>query len=229
MKTEDIKQLLGAFAADFVRPGMRVGLGSGSTIFWLIEELKKRINAGLEMKGVPTSSTTRQLAEKAGIPLIQLDEIDELDLAIDGADEIDRKGRVIKGGGGALLQEKIVASASKELIIIADETKLTDQFGKHPLPVEVIPFGHQQVMKKIMQSTSCKKVTLRMSDQEVFVTDHQHYILDCAYEKITHADSLNDQLHRIPGLVETGLFINMARKAVIGHFDGKIEVIKFQD
>jgi ribose 5-phosphate isomerase A len=227
LTTDDIKRMVGIYAAGFVKQGMRVGLGSGSTIYWLIDELKRRIRDGLSFKGVPTSIETKQLAEKAGIPLIGLEEANELDIAIDGADEIDKKGNVIKGGGGALLQEKIVASAAKELIVIADDTKLTDQLGKFPLPVEVIPFGHQQVISKIMQLTTCRKVTLRMRNGQAFVSDHHHYILDCDYGKIGDANGLNDQLHRITGLVETGLFLNMVKSAVIGHRDGRVEVMEF--
>jgi len=149
-------------------------------------------------------------------------------LTIDGADEIDPQGRLIKGGGGALLQEKIVAAASDELIIIADSLKLVQQLGKFPLPVEVIPFGYKQVEQKIMAAGSCKKISLRKKNSKTFVTDHGHYILDCACEKIPDASALNLSLHLIPGVVETGLFINMASRAIIGYEGGKIEVINFQ-
>lgn len=227
MTSEEIKRNVGSYAASFVQPGMNIGLGSGTTIFWLIEELKKRVEQGLSIKAVPTSIKTQELAEVAGINLVSLESIDELDLDIDGADQFDLMGRVIKGGGGALLQEKIVANASRELIIIADESKLTTQFGNLPLPVEVIPFGHRQVMRKIQSMTDCKNVKLRTEGGQPFITDHEHYILDCEYGRIDEADRLSDQLHRIPGVVETGLFLNMANKAVIGYENGKIEILNF--
>ena len=149
-------------------------------------------------------------------------------MTIDGADEIDPQGRLIKGGGGALLQEKIVAAASDELIIIADSSKLVQQLGKFPLPVEVIPFGYKQVEQKIIAAGFCKKISLRKKNSEIFVTDHGHYILDCDCDRIPDVSALNLSLHLIPGVVETGLFVNMASKAIIGHEGGKIEVINFQ-
>jgi ribose 5-phosphate isomerase A len=135
---------------------------------------------------------------------------------------------LIKGGGGALLQEKIVAAASSELIIVADYTKQVNKLGKFPLPVEVIPFGWKQVAQKLIQSGLCKDVNLRKKNHGVFITDHHHYILDCSFEKIDEPFALNNALHHIPGVVETGLFISMAGKAVIGYEDGRIEELKFR-
>lgn len=224
---EEAKKIVGVYAADFVKPGMTIGLGSGTTVYWLIQELGKRVVQGLNIKIVPTSKQTAQLATQAGITVIDLNEIDKLPLTIDGADEIDTRGYLIKGGGGALLQEKIVAAASDELIIIADHSKLVEQLGKFPLPVEIIPFGYKQVKKKIVDSTGCRKVSLRKKNEEIFVTDHQHYILDCDYEKINDAAKLNSALHLIPGVVETGLFIKMANKAIIGFENGKIDMIEY--
>src|SRR6185295_7167290 len=160
MSRDEIKRRLGIYAADLVKQGMVIGIGSGSTVFWLIEELGSRVKQGLEIKAVPTSIQTAELAGKVGIPVSDLDDIDKLLLTIDGADEIDPQGRLIKGGGGALLQEKIVAAASDELIIIADSLKLVQQLGKFPLPVEVIPFGYKQVEQKIMAAGSCKKISM---------------------------------------------------------------------
>jgi len=228
LSSEEIKKNTGIYAADLVKQGMVIGLGTGSTVYWLIQELGKRIEKGLKITAVPTSAQTDQLAKKAGIPTTDLDTITRLPLTIDGADEIDPVGRMIKGGGGALLQEKIVASASDEVIIIIDSSKLVPQLGKFPLPVEVIPFGYKQVQQKIMQSGICKKVTLRKKDAGIFITDHHHYILDCAYEKIEDAILLNKNLHDIPGIVETGLFINMASRAIIGYQDERIEVINYK-
>ena len=226
--SEEIKKNAGIYAADFIKNEMAIGLGTGTTVYWLILELGKRMEQGLKVTVVPTSEQTKQLAKKAGIILCDLNNVDRLAVTIDGADEIDPQGQLIKGGGGALLKEKIVAAASDKLIIIADSSKLVKQLGKFPLPVEVVPFGHQQVMHQIMQSGLCKKVSLRKKNDEIFITDLNHYILDCECEKIKDASSLNNALHLIPGVVETGLFINMASKAVVGFEDGRIEVISYK-
>ncbi len=220
---EEIKKQLGKYAAGLVPENATIGLGSGSTIFWLIEELAKRVQQGLSIKIVPTSNQSKSLAEKAGIGSVDLNDVDLLPLTIDGADEINGEFQLIKGGGGALLREKMVASASEKLIIIADESKYVAQLGRFPLPVEVVPGGWKQVQKKI-STTGCSKVTLRNLDNDVFVTDNGHFILDCYFEKIEDADALNISLHLIPGVVETGLFINMAHAAVIGYADGRIEM-----
>jgi ribose 5-phosphate isomerase A len=220
---EEIKKQLGKYAVELVPANATIGMGSGSTIFWLLEELAKRVQQGFSLKIVPTSIQTKKLAEKAGIVTIDLNDADSLPLTIDGADEIDGQLQLVKGGGGALLQEKMVASVSKKLIIIADESKCVTQLGRFPLPVEVVPGGWKQVQKKIM-ATGCSKVILRKLDDDTFVTDNGHYILDCYFEKIDDAVALNISLHLIPGVVETGLFINMTHAAIIGYADGRIEL-----
>jgi|SRR5688572_17067422 len=220
---EEIKKQLGKYAAGLVPANATIGLGSGSTIRWLIEELGKRVQQGLSIKIVPTSVQSKSLAEKAGIGSVDLNDVDSLPLTIDGADEINGEFQLIKGGGGALLQEKMVASVSEKLIIIADESKCVTQLGRFPLPVEVVPGGWKQVQKKIM-AIGCGKVVLRKLNDDVFVTDNGHYILDCYFEKIDDAVALDISLHLIPGVVETGLFINMAHTAVIGYADGRIEM-----
>ena len=225
---EQAKKSAGIYAADFVKQGMTIGIGSGSTVYWLIRELGKRVKEGLKIMAVPTSVQTAQLAKKAGVDLLDLAEVERLHLTIDGADEIDPSGNLIKGGGGALLQEKMVAAASDELIIIADNSKLVQQLGKFPLPVEVIPLGYKQVQEKIIIGGFCKKTELRKSNDEIFITDHHNYILDCECEKITDPFALNVSLHLIPGVVETGLFINMAGKAIIGFEDGRVEELKYR-
>jgi ribose 5-phosphate isomerase A len=225
---ETAKRTAGIYAADFVKQDMAVGIGSGTTVYWLIQELGKRVKQGLHINGVPTSLQTADLLNEAGITVSDLDAIDHLPLTIDGADEIDPGGNLIKGGGGALLQEKIVASASKELIIIADNSKLVGQLGRFPLPVEVISFGYRQVQQKIMNSGLCKKATLRQKNGGIFISDHSHYILDCEYEKIEDASALNTSLHLIPGVVETGLFVSMANKAIVGFNDGRVELKNYK-
>ncbi len=219
---EEIKKKLGKYAADLVPADITIGLGTGSTVFWLIQELAVRVRNGFSIKIVPTSNQTKKLAGEAGIGSVELNDVDSLPLTIDGADEIDDRFQLIKGGGGALVREKMVAAASKKLIIIADESKLVKQLGHFPLPVEVIPGGWKQVQKKIVES-GCSKAELRKENNQAFVTDNGHYILDCHFEKINDATALNTTLHLMPGVVETGLFINMADAVIIGRADGTIE------
>lgn len=219
--SEDIKKRVGTYAADYVQQGMTIGIGTGSTVYWLLQELGNRVQQGLQFKAVPTSRQTQTLATEMGIVLADLNAINELVLTIDGADEIAPDLQLIKGGGGALLQEKIVASASKQLIIIADETKMVPLLGHFPLPVEVIPFGWKQVERKIRQ-LGCKQVVLRQKNNETFISDHGHYILDCHFESIPDPAGLNQELQFIPGIVETGLFIQMADLAITGYADGRI-------
>ncbi|HET9825325.1 MAG TPA: ribose-5-phosphate isomerase RpiA [Chitinophagaceae bacterium] len=225
---ENIKRNVGIYAADLAKQGMVIGLGSGSTVYWLIQELGKRVQQGLKISAVPTSKVTAQLAKEVGISLTDLNEVHALPLTIDGADEIDGKGQLIKGGGGALLQEKIVAGASAKLVIIADNSKLVRHLGKFPLPVEVIPFGYEHVQRRIVEMGICKKISLRKKDSDIFITDHHNYIMDCECENISDPIAFNISLHLIPGVVETGLFINMANQAVIGFDDGRVEVINYR-
>jgi ribose 5-phosphate isomerase A len=220
---EEIKKKLGKYAADLVPANTTIGMGTGSTVFWLIQELAIRVRDGFSLKIVPTSNQTKKLAAEACIVPVELNDVDSLPLTIDGADEIDDHFQLIKGGGGALLQEKMVAAASKKLIILADESKLVKQLGRFPLPVEVIPAGWKQVQKKII-AAGCSKVELRKANSQPFVTDNGHYILDCHFEKIDDASTLNINLHLLPGVVETGLFINMVNAVIIGRADGTIEV-----
>lgn len=224
LSSEEIKQLVAKQAAQVVTNNMTIGIGSGSTVYWLIMELGQRIRQGLFFRAVPTSKKTAALAAQQNIPLADLNSVDRIDLTIDGADEIDPHLQLIKGGGGALLQEKMVGAASRELLIIADHTKLVEQLGKFPLPLDVIPFGWKQVQRRMQESYHIE-ATLRMKDAEPFVTDHGNYILDCHFQQIEHADKLTYELNGIPGVTENGLFINMADLAVIGYPDGTTETL----
>lgn len=221
---EDIKKLVGTYAAQFVEQDSVIGLGTGSTVYWLLQELGNRIKQGLRFTAVPTSSQTLKIGKELGIAFTELNDVDELSITIDGADEADPELQLIKGGGGALLQEKMVAAATKKLIIIADHTKIVEQLGKFPLPVEVIPFGWKQVQKHIAK-LGCERIELRARNGETYITDSHNYILDCYFEKIENAALLNAALHNIPGVVETGLFINMASTVIAGYPDGKIVTI----
>ena len=226
LTTEQIKELVGKKAADLVKPGMKLGLGTGSTVFYLLKELGQRKLQGLEFSFVPTSKQTETIAIENGLTLLDINIVDQLDLCIDGADEIDPAGNLIKGGGGALLQEKIVAAAAVRLAIIADGAKIVKQLGKFPLPIEVIPFGYTQVEKKV-KAIGAASVQLRIKDGGPFITDHQHYILDCYFETISDCRRLNSRLLEIPGVVETGLFIGMATQAIVGNSNGSISLLEF--
>lgn len=225
LTTDELKRRAAEYAADFVQNEMLIGLGTGSTVYYLIQELGKRVEQGLHVTVVPTSKQTEILAAQLNIPLKNLNDVDKLAVTIDGADEVDPQLHLIKGGGGALLQEKIVAAASGELIIIVDNSKMVQHLGKFPLPVEVITFGYKQAQKKIM-AMGCSKAELRQKENKPYITDHGHYILDCYFEKINDPGSLDKYLNNIPGVVETGLFVDMATKIVIAYSDGKIETIE---
>jgi ribose 5-phosphate isomerase A len=217
-------------AADYVEDGMRVGLGTGSTAAWLVKCLGEMVrNDGLRIKGVPTSSRTAQLAREAGIEVISLDEAKWLDLTIDGADEYDSNLNLIKGGGGAHLQEKIVATASDQMVVIADIGKQVETLGAFPLPVEVIPFGWQTT-KTLLEETLIgmdvlgRMTTLRMNGDHPFITDEGNHIIDLHLNRIGNARQLSLVLNQIPGVVENGLFIDICDVIVIGHGDGRVEV-----
>lgn len=224
LSIEEIKQKVAAEAVNFIGQDMVIGIGSGSTVFYFIEELGKRVKNGLKCKGIPTSMQTLSLVTQQGIDMTSLNDLPVIDLVIDGADEIDPQLKLIKGGGAALLQEKMVANAAKEVIIIADNSKIVSQLGKFPLPVEVIPYAWKLVQQQIQKQYHVRS-QIRMKNEKPLVTDHGHYILDCYFEKITDASMLNIELHLIPGVMETGLFINLCHKALIGHPDGHIETI----
>lgn len=225
MSADQQKRAAAARALDFVKPGMRLGLGTGSTAKHFVELLGEKVRAGLKVVGVPTSEATRADAERCGVPLTTLDETPELDLTVDGADEIDHDLNLIKGGGGALLREKIVASASARMIVIADESKWVDALGRFPLPIEVMPFGFGAT-KRAIEAAAGKTGELRKGkDGHVFVTDGGHWILDVALGRISDPASLAQQLARIPGVVEHGLFIGLGSVAILAG-SGEIRVIE---
>jgi ribose 5-phosphate isomerase A len=224
LSVREIKHKLGDYSAQLVLPDMVIGIGTGTTVYFFIKALAKRLKDGLTCTCVPTSLETKSLAEELGIPLTTLNEVSAIDMDIDGADEIDPQLCLVKGGGGALLQEKMVAAASQRLIIIADNSKMVKQLGAFPLPVEVIPYGWKQVQRCIITENNIK-VTLRLRDQKPFVTDHGHYILDCEFKNISNPVQLNQDLNNIPGVVENGLFIQMAHSVIVGFEDGRIETI----
>ena len=193
----------------YIQDGQVVGLGTGSTAAHFIKLLGEKVKNGLRIRGIPTSDRSHELAQSLGIPLITLDDCQEIDVTVDGADEVDPQLRLIKGGGGAALREKIVASATKKLVIVADATKQVTRLGKFPLPVEVIQFAQALVTKRIERLGA--HVTLRRNpDGSVYVTDENNHILDCRFGEIRDPDGLAQQLSEMPGVVEHGLFIGMA-------------------
>lgn len=219
--SSSIKELVATQAAELVQSGMTIGIGTGSTVEWLIKALGKKISSGLEIRAVSTSRATSDLAAAHNIPLIELNDAAKIQLVIDGADEIDPQLNLIKGGGGALLQEKMVAAAADELVIIADNSKLVEQLGNYPLPVEVMIYNWKQVEKLIMRHFETP-VELRMKkDGTPFITDHGNYIIDIPFQQITHPQAVHHALKDIPGVVETGLFLGMAKRALIGYPDGQ--------
>jgi ribose 5-phosphate isomerase A len=210
-------------ALGHVEDGMRLGIGTGSTAEEFVRLLAERVNAGLRITGVPTSERTAALCRELGVRLATLDELPELDLTIDGADEIDPSLSLIKGGGGALLREKIVAAASAGMIVIADQSKLVDVLGRFPLPVEVNRFGLKATELAVARAASRLglegPLTLRMTNGEPFVTDGGHLILDASFGRIPDTRALSEALHAIPGVVEHGLFLGLATMVVVAGAD----------
>jgi ribose 5-phosphate isomerase A len=225
MDADAYKRQAAAGALDFVRAGMRLGLGTGSTAAHFVDLLAGRVRGGLDVIAVPTSEATRAQAARLGVPLTTLDETPELDLTVDGADEIAPDLSLIKGGGGALLREKIVAAASARMVVIADHTKWVATLGRFPLPIEVVPFGlaatRRAVEAAALAAGAPGPAPLRRgNDGHAFVTDGGHFILDAALERIVRPDVLAKRLAAIPGVVEHGLFIGLAQVAVIAGPDG---------
>ena len=216
-------------AVDYIEDGMRVGLGTGSTAAWMVRCLGEMVrNDGIKVRGVPTSTRTAELARECGIEVISLDEAKWLDLTIDGADEFDADLNLIKGGGGALLQEKIVATASDQMVVIADAAKGVETLGSFPLPVEVIPFGWQTSKALIEEMVASLDVmgsqtALRMNGDTPYITDEGNYIIDLHLKRIGNARQLAMVLNQVPGVVENGLFIDICDRVVIGYGDGRVE------
>ncbi len=221
----DLKRQAAARALEEVRDGMKLGLGTGSTAKHFVELLGERVRAGLQVVGVPTSEATKADALRCGVPLTTLDEIDRLDLTVDGADEVDPALNLIKGGGGALLREKIVASASDRMIVIADESKWVETLGRFPLPVEVIPFGIAATERAMARAFAECGVSGPMAVRKtqaghVFVTDGGHWIVDAHLGRIQDARRLAKLLNIIPGVVEHGLFVGLAGMAILAGAQG---------
>jgi ribose 5-phosphate isomerase A len=223
MANETEKELAGRAAAEFVRDGNIVGLGTGSTAYFAVVALGERVKAGLKIVGIPTSMATEDLARRLGIPLTTLDEHPEVDITIDGADEIDPCLNLIKGGGGALLREKVVASVSKKMVVVGDSSKAVPTLGKFPLPVEIIPFARPVVERKLAGLDATAKLRLK-PDGSPFITDNGNHILDANFGRIDDPPYVAQSLNETPGVVEHGLFIGFAKLALIGRGNAVAEI-----
>jgi ribose 5-phosphate isomerase A len=207
------KKIVGEKVTDFIKDGMTIGLGTGSTVFYTINKIGTMVKEGLNIKAVSTSQSTTELARELNIPLFDLNDIESIDLTIDGADEIDERLNGIKGGGGALLFEKIVASNSKENIWVVDSSKMVDTLGKFPLPVEIIPFGYEFLLRKFEKNNMNPKV--RKKEGKIYLTDSKNIIVDLHLNKIENAMDLDKWLNNLTGVVEHGLFINIVDKVIV--------------
>ncbi|MEO1474920.1 MAG: ribose-5-phosphate isomerase RpiA [Pseudomonadota bacterium] len=226
MGAELEKQNAAIAALEWVEDGMTLGLGTGSTAKHFVELLADEVADGLVVRGVPTSEDTKRLAIAHGVPLLDVEQVEQIHLTVDGADEIDEAGALIKGGGAALLREKIIANATDHMIVIADPSKQVERLGAFPLPVEVTPFGFTITAKKVFDALEASgvdrpKVKLRQGDEDQpLITDGGNYILDCHCRRIPDTEATAARLSSVPGVVEHGLFISLARTVIIGNEDG---------
>ncbi|SFK82847.1 ribose-5-phosphate isomerase [Paenibacillus sp. 1_12] len=217
------KEIAAQQAIQFIEEGMIVGLGTGSTAYWAIQKIGQQVKEGLHIRAVASSQSSEDLARQAGIPLVEFSKINSIDLTIDGADEVDDQLNLIKGGGGALLREKIIAFHSKRFVVIVDESKRVEHLGKFPLPVEIVPFASNLTISRL-EEINCKP-QLRLDKGKEFITDNGNWIVDCKFDNILLPQELGAQIHSIPGVVEHGLFVQMASTVVVGYNDGTTKVM----
>ncbi len=226
MEREELKKLAGEKAVEQIKDEMIVGLGTGSTVEYTLRKLGELVRNGLKIQAIPTSIQTKRIAQEEKIPLTTIEEHPEIDITIDGADEVDSFLNLIKGGGGALTREKIIAFNSKKLIIIVDDSKVVKALGiDFPLPVEVVKFGWTAT-KKTLESLDCEVVRREVMPGEPFITDNGNYILDCDFEYIKEPEQMEIAINNIPGVVENGLFINLAHQVIVGGKQGIVTLDK---
>ncbi|RYF87555.1 MAG: ribose-5-phosphate isomerase RpiA [Chitinophagaceae bacterium] len=219
----DAKKIAAEKAADYVKGNMTVGLGTGSTVFYAIHKLGEMVKNGLKIMTVSSSVQSEKIARELNIPTVGFEKIQAIDIYIDGADEVDQNHYLIKGGGGALLREKIIAFHSHRYIVVADESKMVKQLGKFPLPVEVVPFALSLTLSAIAKLGA--EVVVRQKDGKDFISDNGNLIADCHFGSIPDPGQLNQSLHMIPGVVETGIFLNsLVSEVVVGYNDGRVQV-----
>ena len=218
------KRVVGVAAANMVEEGMMIGIGTGTTAACFIDALIARVRKGLSIKAVATSEESAGHAQSGGIPLLDIDAISSLDLAIDGADEVDPQRRLIKGGGGALLREKIIATLADEMLVMVDDSKLVDKLGTFGLPVEIVPFGYTHTLRQIQELGY--KTTLRLGNgKEPYRTDNGNYLADISFSGLLDEPEMDDLvLRKIPGVIETGFFLGVAGRVLIGHADGTVDI-----
>lgn len=223
-RCEQAKKSVGQKAADLIENGMIVGLGTGTTAYWFIESLSARCKKNLKIQAVASSSSSLEQALKGGIPILDINTLTSIDITVDGADEIDAQKRMIKGRGGALLKEKIIASMSREVIIIVDETKLVSKLGKCPLPVEILPFGYLSTIHKL--ETLGFSGQLRQKDNTLLMTENGNYIYDISLSpETTSPFEHNQRIIQVPGVIETGFFLELTKKVMVGFLDGRVQMI----
>ena len=221
---EHAKKAAGQKATELIKDGMVIGLGTGTTAYWFIESLIPLCKKKLKIHAVATSSASLEQARQGGIPIVDIDTITTIDLTVDGADEIDPQKRMIKGGGGALLREKIIASMSKEMIVIVDETKLVPKLGKCKLPVEITPFGHPSTIHRLKNLGFSGKI--REKEGTLYMTENGNYIYDIYLNpEKTHPSEDHQRIIQVPGVVETGFFLNLAGRVIVGFLDGHTRMI----
>lgn len=224
MNADDLKRIAAERAVEWIEDGMTVGLGTGSTAYWAIRRIGERVKEGLSIRAAASSVRSERLAEELGIPLVPLEAIGRFDVTIDGADEVDDRLNLIKGGGGALLREKVLADVSDRFIVIVDETKLVGTLGAFPLPVEIVPFGANLTLNRLKELGVDPIV--RESGGERYVTDNGNWIADCRFGTIDDPKSLTVRLNQIPGVVDNGLFVGMTWAVVAAGSDGGVKVLK---
>lgn len=221
------KKLAGEKAAEAIQDNMVLGLGTGSTAYFTIQKVGERVKQGLTISAVATSVETEKMARNLGIPIVPFSEVKAIDLTIDGADEVDPQFNLIKGGGGALMREKLIAFNSNQYIIVVDESKMVPQLGTFPLPVEILPFGHELTLFQLQKI--CGEVTLRKKDGENFITDNGNLIADLRLSTISDPEQLDGKLRQIPGVLETGLFFHrMVNQVMIGTAGGEVKILHHQ-
>lgn len=217
----DVKKRVGEKAVEWIKDGMTVGLGTGTTAYWAIQKIGERVKEGLRVRAVASSVVSEQLARERAIPLVSFAEIDHIDITIDGADEVDAEGNLIKGGGGALLREKLLAYHSRLFLVVVDESKLVEVLGRYPLPVEVVPFGAELTVRRLARLGCVPRI--REEKEGVVITDNGNWVVDCAFGTIGDPAGLERRLKDIPGIVETGVFLHpMVSTVLVGHKDGTV-------
>lgn len=224
LANERAKEAAGHAAAELIQDGMLVGLGTGSTAEHFIDRLAQRCREGLRIQAVATSKKSSDRASVAGIPIVDVQSVIQIDITVDGADEIDEKKRMIKGGGGALVREKIIASMSREMVVVVDSTKLVKQLGKFPLPVEIVPFAYKSTIHKL-EELGYKGTLRQSSESKFYITDNQNYIFDIHFPKLLlNPEKDAERIRYVPGVVDTGFFFNLAGRVVVGYEDGRVEI-----